>query len=183
MNTKDSHKRLKKAIIICIAMAVVILALPAVFPFSLAKVSNRPRNYSVPKDLRTEIAAEVSGMSADEIMSYGLRKTAHMLRYTEKNDLTNGMANCIGYAEVYAGICNHAFNVNKVQCKATPVVGYVMAGKINLCTIAERIAPQRWKGFLKDHDFVEFTLGDSTIYQDACIYDILGNRCRTTVKK
>ena len=65
MNTKDSHKRLKKAIIICIAMAVVILALPAVCPFSLVKVSNRPRNYSVPKDLRTEIAAEVSGMSAD----------------------------------------------------------------------------------------------------------------------
>lgn len=27
-----------------------------------------------------------------------------------KNDIVNGKANCIGYAKVYAGICDFAFN-------------------------------------------------------------------------
>lgn len=184
MNTNSPHKRLKKAIVICFAIVFIFLVLPAVFPFSLEKVSDRAQNHSLPKEIQIQIENEACGMSIKEVMTYGIKKTARMLRYTEENDIVNGNANCIGYAKVYAGICDYAFHINNMPCMAKPVVGYVMVGDINLCNILRSIAPQRWKGFVADHDFVEFRLEEGDyIYQDACIYDIFRNKCTTTVRK
>ena len=44
--------------------------------------------------------------------------------------------------------------------------------------------PQRYKGFVKDHDFVEIVWdGNKTIYVDPCLYDVIGNKVTTFKKK
>ena len=45
-------------------------------------------------------------------VKYSMRLTADLLSFTEKNDLDNGKANCVGYAVLCSRICNYAFQVN-----------------------------------------------------------------------
>lgn len=76
-------------------------------------------------------------------------------------------------------ICNYAFQVNGMGYRAKPVVGYVSLYGVNLCRLLQAIAPQRWKNFVKDHDFVELKLEDRTLFFDASLYDF-NLDCTTT---
>lgn len=119
-------------------------------------------------------------MSAEEIRNYSVRKTAGILSFTIKNDLSKREANCVGYAQMCAGISNYAFGANGINASAKPVVGYVMLCGLNLCDVLKWCMPtKRWENFVKDHDFVEYHIDGQTIYCDASAYDLIFRDCKT----
>ncbi len=69
---------------------------------------------------------------------------------------------CVGYARVFATICNYAFSVNGKKGNVKPVVGQVYINGINLNDYS-KLLPTKWKNFTKDHDFAEVTLSDKKI--------------------
>ena len=166
---------------------ITILALVGIYivwsPLSLTKISDRSNPYTPNKDLKTEKKEETTGMSAEDIRTYSVKKTAKLLTFTVKNDLSKGEANCIGYAQMCAGISNYAFKTNGLKASAKPVVGYVMFYGINLCDVLKWFMPsKRWENFVKDHDFVEYHIDGETIYCDASAYDLLWKDCKTYKK-
>jgi hypothetical protein len=52
---------------------------------------------------------------------------------------------------------------------------------INLCKIAQSISPKKYKSFVKDHDFIELSLGGSYYYIDPSLYDLMGTDCMTII--
>lgn len=177
---------MKKKLIV-VAAVVVVLALAAVyflwFPLSLSKVGDRNGIFTPGGELKSAIAGETSGMTAEEVRVYSIKKTAELLSFASKNDFEKGKANCVGYAKMCAGIADYAFKVNGLRCSAKPVVGYVMLYGINLCDVLKVCMPdKRWKNFVKDHDFVEFRIEGSIIYADPCMYDALLKDGRTIVE-
>ena len=177
--------KIKKSIIKFIIPIAVMATLIAVCitcwsPFALAKSNNRPSSYLLDQNLKSQIASETMNMTGEEIREYSCKKTARLLSFTAKNDIVHGKANCVGYAQLYAGICNYACQVNGLDCTAKPVVGYIMFYNINLCNALTKCMPNKhWKNFVKDHDFVEFHMNNSIIYSDACLYDLIGTDCMT----
>ena len=92
-----------------------------------------------------------------------------------------GKANCVGYAQLCAGICNQALAGNGIIGQAKPVVGYIESHGINWCKVLKAVAPKdSYKNFVKDHDFVELVTGSRTYYFDPSIYDVLGKKCLST---
>ena len=81
-----------------------------------------------------------------------------------------------------SSICNYALQINNLNCKSRPVVGYVTFYGINLCNVLKALAPQEWKNFVKDHDFVELELKDNIIFFDASLYDYYID-CTTIISK
>lgn len=143
-------------------------------PFSLIKIGDRTNPYRLDKTLITEITSETRGMSAEDIRRYSIRKTARRLSFSVTNNLPKHEANCVGYAQMCASISNYAFAKNNIQASAKPVVGYVTFYGINLCNVLKFFMPtQRWKNFVKDHDFVEYHIDGKIIYCDASTYDLL----------
>ena len=149
-------------------------------PLSLTKIGDRVETYSLDKVLKTDIKEESSGLSTDEIRSYSIKKTAKLLSFSIKNNLSKGKANCVGYAQLCASICNYAFQINGIKAQAKPVVGYVMFYGINVCNVLKCCMPnKRSENFVKDHDFVEFQINGQTIYADASAYDLIWKDCKT----
>lgn len=180
MNDMKVKNKFRKVIL---ALTVMAVGLVVWCPLSLKKIGDRDGGFRPDKELTAEIREETKGMTAEEIRSYGIRKTARMLSFAEKNDLAEGEANCVGYAEMCAGICNNAFQTNGLQARAKPVVGYVMCGSVNMCSVLKGCMPTgRWKAFVKDHDFVEFNIDGETVFADACAYDLLWNDIKTKEK-
>ena len=66
--------------------------------------------------------------------------------------------------------------------RAKPVVGYVTFCGLNLCKLLKSVVPEKYKSFVKDHDFVEIDLGERVRYFDASLYDY-GIDCTTTCGK
>lgn len=140
--------------------------------YNLVKTADRHYPaYSLPSQLKDIIKADTKGMTEMEIISYSTKETAKMLEFSKGNDIKTGKANCIGYANVCSSICRYAFKVNNIERKVTPVVGYVSKFHINLCDVLTFFVPSSYKGFVKDHDFVEVDMGEYYIYFDACLYD------------
>jgi len=176
MNNKIKNRIKYLTILLFVLLAIFILWTP----LSLQKVSNRPISYTPDKQLKAEIKMETLDMSAEEIYNYSIRKTAKLLSYSTKNNLAEGKANCCGYAQMCAGISNYAFKTNSLNSSAKPVVGYVMFCNINVCDILKACMPNnRWKNFVKDHDFVEFHIGEMSFYADANAYDFLWKDLKT----
>lgn len=175
----------KKRIRTFVCTLLVLIGIYIVWsPLSLTKISDRPNPYAPDKNLKTEIKEETSGMTAEEIRSYSVKKTAKSLSFTISNDLSKGEANCIGYAQMCASISNYAFKVNGIKASAKPVVGYVMFYGINLCDVLKWCMPnKRWENFVKDHDFVEYDIDGETIYCDASAYDLLYKDCKTKLDR
>lgn len=169
--------KFRKAFVALIVLAVIFAIWCSL---SLEKIGDRDGVFHPDKELKAEIMEETKGMTAEEIRRYGIRKTARMLAFAERNDLAKGKANCVGYGKMCAGICDYAFKANGLQAEAKPVVGYVMCGSVNMCNVLKRCMPTgRWKAFVKDHDFVEFNIDGETVYADACTYDIILNDCKS----
>lgn len=166
---------------VCCVTILVLIGIIIVTPLSLTKVANRPNPYTLSRSLKSEIKQETAGMTAHDIRSYSIKKTASILSFSINNDIANGNANCVGYAQVCASICNYAFTSNGINASAKPVVGYVNCCGINLCNILKWCMPTtRSKNFVKDHDFVEFYIEGQTVYADASLYDIMWKDCETT---
>lgn len=96
------------------------------------------------------------------------------LSFTAKNNIPNGKANCVGYAQLTSALINYAFQVKKLPYKAKPVVGKVYLFGIDLNNIAQTILPPKQRPFFKDHDFVEVNLGDKTVFIDSSLQDFTG---------
>lgn len=145
----------------------------------LEKSKERNQTYKLTTTMMKIIEEETQGLSAMKIVEYSIEKTDDLLRFSQKNDIDNGKANCVGYAKLSTAIINHAFRTNNIDGHALPVVGYVMFCGVNLCDVAHTIVPQKYKSFVKDHDFVEVRTDGKVFYFDSCLEDIIGTSCRT----
>ena len=161
----------KRSLIISLAV-ISFLILSSMIAVGLVKTNNRDGfEFTLDEEMTRKIAEDTEGMNCREIVRYGLKATSKALNFSEKNDLNNGSANCVGYAQMCSSICNYAFTLNNSSFRARPVVGYVTFCGINLCWILHSLSPRRYNGFVKDHDFVEIDLGQGTLYFDPCLYD------------
>lgn len=175
------EKRKKKIILFSL---VFVFFWGAWASISLRKLKDRSVNYELTSDLKNDIQKETKGFTCHEIYKYSLTKTSEILSFSSTNNLRNGKANCVGYAQMCASVANYSFAVNQHKCKAKPVVGYVMLWGVNLCNVLICFMPsEKWKNFVKDHDFVEFSGDGDSFYADASFYDLFFNDCKTCVNK
>lgn len=148
--------------------------------FSLVKTGERHNIYIASTSLKIKVSEDTKGMDVEEIIDYSLTLTASHLQFSYHNDLDNCKANCFGYAQLCASICNQAFASNGIDGQAKPVVGYIKSLGINWCDVFKAVAPKdNYKNFVKDHDFVEVVTDSRTYYFDPSIYDVLGKKCLT----
>jgi len=172
---------------VTISLAVLLIGLflfVKLSSFRLEKKYERSAAQCVlTQELRSRIRRETKGADVSVIVDYSLELTAERLFFSEKNNISDGKANCIGYARFCSDVCNYAFKYNGLSYVSKPVVGIVYYFNIDLCKMLTAVVPERYKGFVKDHDFIEITSGSSTVfYFDPCLYDVIGNRCETPVK-
>lgn len=167
--------RIKKKVAISLSVGVIVVLLTGVtvrYGFTLTKVNERNIvRYELSQSLQDRVKNETEGMGYKEIVTYSMRLTGELLEFAMKNDVYGGKANCIGYAQVGAGICNFALACNRLGNRAKPVVGYVNLFGINLCEIVPKMLPKRFANFVKDHDFIELETDGQTIYFDPSLYD------------
>lgn len=108
-----------------------------------------------------------------EVAEAALEITGKKLEFAERNDLSNGKANCVGYARYFATVCNYLFEAKGFEdCAARPVVGYVYWGRFNLCEVARDLAPKAYENFVKDHDFVIVTYAEEVEHIDPTFHDL-----------
>ena len=173
-------KRLSTVLIAIITFLAVSIALFVFMPFKLVKTGDRQKTYMIPQSLKAKVEQDTRGMDIEQIIDYGLTLTASQLRFSRYNDIDMGRANCVGYAQLCASICNQALSANGVNGHAKPVVGYIESNGINCCDVLKSVVPKdSSKDFVKDHDFVELVTESKTCYFDPSIYDVLGKKCLT----
>lgn len=170
-----------KRIILSLLFVVVVLTFAAMLTsFTLVKTGDRQKTYILPQSLKAKVEQDTRGMDIEQIIDYGLTLTASRLRFSRYNDIDMGKANCVGYAQLCASICNQALSANGINGQAKPVVGYIESNGINWCDVLKFVAPKdSYKNFVKDHDFVELVTESKTYYFDPSIYDVLGKKCLT----
>ncbi len=169
---------LSKVLIAVIIFIAVSIALLVSMPFNLVKTGDRQKTYILPQALKAKVEQDTRGMDIEQIIDYGLTLTASQLRFSRYNDIDMGKANCVGYAQLCASICDQAVSANGVNGHAKPVVGYIETKGINWCDVLNSVAPKdSYKNFVKDHDFVELVTESKTYYFDPSIYDVLGKKC------
>ena len=79
----------------------------------LVKTNDRPApGTALSAQIKSQIGRECKSLKPEDCAKYSMRLTADLLSFTEKNDLDNGKANCVGYAVLCSRICNYAFQVN-----------------------------------------------------------------------
>lgn len=173
------HKKLFVGIVLVATLIVVVMLIP----FRLRKTAGRNGvAVELAKADKMQIDRETKCVDEDEAVRYAIRFTVDRFRYAEHDDLPQGKANCIGYARYCAAVCNYISTREQLYLRAKPVVGQVYWLGINVCGLLRVLAPPRYKGFVKDHDFVEFTKSGEVIYEDPCLYDIIGRACRTKAR-
>ena len=151
--------------------------------FRLVKTANRESNtYGLSQEVKDRIMRDNPLGDYENAIKYSLNLSSSLLRFTEKNRINEGEANCIGYAVLCSAICNYVLELNNLSQRSRPVVGYVTCLGINICPILQRVVPKRYKNFVKDHDFVELDTDSYCIYFDASLYDYHLN-CTTKRKK
>jgi len=175
-------KKKKKSILIVLSVIALSLFLTLLFGFKLVKTKGRnDGDYHLSEEMKRTIRKDTNDLDYRQIIRYSLRLTGKRLEFSLKNDLAHNKANCIGYAQVCSSICNYAYSVNGIALRTKPVVGYVTLYGINLCPLLQAVVPNRYNGFVKDHDFVELVLDDRVLLFDASLYDYYINA--TTVVK
>ena len=148
--------------------------------FTLIKTGERQKTCTLIQSMKVKVDTETKGMDVEQIIDYSLKLTASQLHFSIYNDINHGKANCVGYAQLCARICNQALAANGIHGKAKPIVGYIEFNGINWCDVLKTVAPKdSYKNFVKDHDFVELVTNTRTYYFDPSIYDVLGKKCLT----
>ena len=171
--------RKNKRVIFILLSMVVMLTLTVLTSFTLIKTGNRQKTCLLTQSKKVKVDAETKGMDVEQIIDYSLQLTASRLQFSVNNDINNGKANCVGYSQLCAGICNQALATNGINGQAKAVVGYIESNRINWCDVLKAIFPKNYKNFVKDHDFVELVTESKTYYFDPSIYDVLGLKCPT----
>ena len=175
MSKNRNRKRIILSLPIMVAMLILSVTLTS---FTLIKTGDRQKTITLTQSMNVKVGAETKGMDVEQIIDYSLKLTASRLQFSRHNDIINGKANCVGYAQLCACICNLALATNEIDGQAKPVVGYIESNGINWCDVLKTIAPKdSYKNFVKDHDFVELVTDSKTYYFDPCIYDVLGKKC------
>lgn len=125
--------------------------------------------------LKEKIKTETLGMDGREIIVYCRKLTADCLTFSmshAENDINKmypkNKAHCVGYAAFFATACQYAFRVNSINghCDHTRGLIHILGMNIH--------APFHNVGWLKDHDYVNVTLGNKTIVVDPSIEDFWG---------
>lgn len=142
---------------------------------SLEKQYDRASNpVGLSTRLKQEIAIETKTISGLDLLNYSLKKTAKALEFGKTNSISKGKANCVGYAQLCSSIFNYSCNINNIaRCEAFPVIGTIKFNEIDLCKILKNLAPDNWKKFVMNHDFVEFHVDGKVIYADPTAKDLL----------
>ena len=168
----------RKNLVTFLLLLTVSFMLFSLSSMKLVKTNERNESNPLSSLLKERVDKETKGMDTEQIIDYSLSLTASQLRFAARNDINECKANCIGYAQLCAAICNQALSSNGIEGKARPVVGYIESNGINWCKILKAIAPKAsYKNFVKDHDFVELTIESRKYYFDPSIYDVLGKKC------
>ena len=171
-------KRLSRVLIAIITFLVACIALFVFMSFNLVKTGDRQKTCTLTQSMKVKVNTETTGMDIEQIIDYSLTLTASRLQFSRYNDSEMGKANCVGYAQLCASICNQAFSANGVNAQAKAVVGYIESNGINWCDVLKSVVPKdSYKNFVKDHDFVELVTESKTYYFDPNIYDVLGKKC------
>ena len=175
-------KKKRLSILIVLLVIVISLFLSLFFGFKLVKTGVRTIcDYRLTEETKRTIREDTNGLDYRQIIKYSVKFTGERLEFSLKNDLIHDKANCIGYSQVCSSICNYAFLANGIDLRTKPVVGYVTFCGINMCYLLQGIVPDRYKSFVKDHDFVELLLEDKSLLFDASLYDF--NINATTIAK
>jgi hypothetical protein len=172
---------MKKLIIILLVLILFVILLVSQDGRYLVKNHDRIQTYTLSKEVQKELSS-VYIMDCRDVIPYSVEYTANNLEFSEKNELDKGKANCIGYAQYCSAVANYLFKQKhiKSECKAKPVVGVLKIAKLDLCKVVSSIMPNsKLRNFTKDHDFVEFDMDGDTIYVDPCLYDFIGDDCKT----
>lgn len=131
--------------------------------------------YSLSADLKEQIKEMCATLNTPkDIIEHSSDIVCKQLSFSAKNDIPNGKANCVGYAQLTSAIINYAFQIKNLPYKAKPVVGKVCLFGIDLNNVAQKILPTKHRPFFKDHDFVEIDLGDKTVFMDSSLQDLTG---------
>ena len=172
----------KRVIIILVISGLVGIIMPwGTMPLSLSKLHNRCYvSVKLSDKDKAIISTSTKLQDIQGIIAQVVVFIADKLVFAVHNDIENGKANCVGYAQLCAEACNYAFEINGIDSEACPVVGSVVWFGIDLCDIAYDLAQKKYRNFVKDHDFVEIDLrNNKTIYIDPCLYDLVGNDVMT----
>ena len=170
--------------VIGLVVAVILLIVLVMYGFSLSKIADRKSaSYPLSAEMKERIKKETVGKEEKELIKYTLNLTAETLQFATKNNIEGGSANCVGYAQLGASICNYAFTANGRSSKAKAVVGDVRFWGISVCKVLMVLMPnERWRNFVKDHDFVEIETEREIIFVDPSLYDFHID-CTTVTKK
>ena len=144
---------------------------------SLHKAACRPRTeYKLSETTIHELFVEAENKEdVDEIIKFCCDFVCKRLSFHYKNDLNNGKANCVGYAQYTSQVLNQVFSLKGISCTSRPVVGSVYLYGVNLHPILLSILPKNQSSFFKDHDFVEIVFEDgSKKYVDTSLQDLTG---------
>lgn len=142
--------------------------------FTLVKSYYIESSYNIPEDIKNKIEIETKGMEEIEIAKYCIKLTSQMLDFSEINNIDNKKANCVGYSKVCTSLCNYAYNVNNMKIKVRHVRGKVLYYNLDVCNILKQVVPNKYKNFVKNHDFIELDIKSKYIYLDPTFYDIIG---------
>ncbi len=175
----------KKIALISLVVIVIIVFMLSCFGFELHKTSYREyKAFPLSNELKERISHDVALMdNPNSVIRYSCALTAEILSFSNINDIPNGKANCVGYAQLSSTICNYALKVlcertkenSYLKIRARPVVGTVHYANINLNNLSQKILPKKYRPFFKDHDFMEVDFGRDVVYIDACLYDLFGS--------
>ena len=162
-------KYLKKiAIIISITFLICFIIKTQI---RLVKLRDRPEQlYSINID-----CSDIHLLSIEDIAEYSKKETADKLSFDRNNDIVNSKANCVGYAQYAAALCNELFRCNNIDASAKPVVGCYYLRNINLHEVVVKIlSNQQIINFIKDHDYVEIVNSSGKVEYsfDPSIYDL-----------
>ena len=153
---------------------LAIVCVVFISQIQLEKERYRPtQEYALTSDIKDRIC-QITSDNPIEVIKASKDLCCDLLSFSAKNDIPNGKANCVGYAQLSSAIINYAFNLNEIPYKARPVVGQVCCFGINLTALSQKILPKKHRSFFKDHDFVEVDLGNKIIYTDSSLQDLIG---------
>lgn len=167
----------KKSIKILLALLGIAVAFYLLLSqITFTKVNVRPYSHiSISSRIDqklNELATEYD--SPETIIKKCADLTCEELSFSYKNDLEEGKANCIGYAQYTSEIINRTFRKKGLPYHAIPVVGKLSLFGVDLHQVARRILPNKYYPFFHDHDFVEVKEGNRIIIVDSSLQDLLG---------
>ena len=168
------RKRILIKSIVCVILFLAIVCVVFISQIQLEKERYRPtQEYALTSDIKDRIC-QITSDNPIEVIKASNDLCCELLSFSAKNDITNGKANCVGYAQLSSAIINYAFKLNDMPYKARPVVGQVYCVGINLTALSQKILPAKHRPFFKGHDFVEVDLGNKVIYTDSSLQDLTG---------